>query len=69
MITITIDHNNDIITITNSDLPRTGKRELKWVGSTVELKRFLIELLNMMDLSEVTLEEIDEDVRRIVEEW
>lgn len=69
MITITIDHNNDSIQVINDTFKQTGKLEFKWVGSTMELKKFLIELLNVMDLSEVTLEEINEDVRRIIEEW
>ena len=69
MITITINHNDDTITVINSDLPRTGKLNYTVKGSTFELKDFLVELLNIMDLSEVTLEEINEDVRRIVEEW
>lgn len=70
MIRITIDHNQDLITVTNSDFPKTGKMEFKiFKSSTVELRRFMIELLNMMDLSEITLEEIDEDIRKTVEEW
>lgn len=69
MTTITINHNEDSIQVINSSLSVTGKLDYKIKGSLMEMRSFLVELLNVMDLSEVTLEEINEDVRRTIEEW
>lgn len=65
MITITIDHNNNSIKLDKLN----GAIFIMHVNSTMEHKNFLIELLNMLNVSSVILEEINEDVRRTVDEW
>ncbi len=60
-IKITIDHNNDLVNMDGT--------EFKITGSMLQIKNFLIELFNVIEPSNLILEEINEDTRRIVDEW
>jgi len=69
MIYITINHNNDEISIKNDAFKHTSHINIPVKNSTSEYRKFLIELFNMMDISDVELNEIDEDTCRNVESW
>lgn len=70
MITITIDNNNDRITIHNPD-SRPAEIEIKITGRVSEVKRIVQCVLeNTCDGKiPVMLEEINEDEKYTIEEW
>jgi hypothetical protein len=66
MLKITIDHNNDLISF-EKDGKANGEMKLKY---PYQFQQVLVEILDRIDnLSDVSIEEIDEDNRRLVDEW
>ena len=68
MITITFDHNNNIISIS-----KNGRKPIEFIKirNITEIQTITREILNVVFEEEdnLTIEKIDEDNRTIVEEW
>lgn len=67
MTKITINQNNDTIEMYN-EVTR-DRMDFDINGSISDCRNFLIELFNVLNISGIILEEINEDERRIVDEW
>lgn len=68
MIKITIDHDNNEITVINTDF-KLDNKVVFFTHTIQQYQEFIMEMFELMDLSETTIEKIDEGRSYMLGEW